>query len=65
VQAASRRFFRKDAAQLTRAEAALLAAVLPSPTRFHAGSPTAYVKRRQAWILGQMNRLERHKGTLP
>jgi monofunctional glycosyltransferase len=59
VQAASRRFFRKDAAALTRADAALLAAVLPSPTRFSAGSPTAYLRQRQAWILGQMNRLER------
>jgi len=54
VQAASRRFFRKDAARLTRAEAALLAAVLPSPKRLRADAPSNYVQRRQAWIQRQM-----------
>jgi monofunctional glycosyltransferase len=54
VQAASRRYFRKDAAGLTRAEAALLAAVLPSPRRFRADAPSAYVRKRQAWIERQM-----------
>ena len=57
VQAASRQFFGKDAARLTRHEAALLAAVLPSPTRFRLANPSAYVRERQAWILGQMQRL--------
>ena len=54
VQAASRRFFRKDAERLTRAEAALLAAVLPAPKRFRADAPSNYVRRRQAWIQRQM-----------
>lgn len=54
VQAASRRYFRKDAARLTRAEAALLAAVLPSPKRLRADAPSNYVRRRQAWIQRQM-----------
>ena len=54
VQAASRRFFRKDAARLTRSEAALLAAVLPAPRRFKADAPSGYVRRRQAWIERQM-----------
>ncbi len=54
VQAASRRFFHKDAARLTRREAALLAAVLPAPTRFRAQAPSRYVQRRQAWIQRQM-----------
>jgi monofunctional biosynthetic peptidoglycan transglycosylase len=57
VQAASREFFGKDAARLTRHEAALLAAVLPSPARFRVAKPSAYVRGRQAWILGQMQRL--------
>jgi monofunctional biosynthetic peptidoglycan transglycosylase len=57
VQAASRQYFGKDAARLTRAEAALLAAVLPSPTRYRVVNPGPYVRQRQAWILGQMNRL--------
>ena len=54
VQAASRRFFRKDAAKLGRSESALLAAVLPAPTRFRVDAPSHYVRRRQAWILRQM-----------
>ncbi len=54
VQAASRRFFRKDAERLTRAEAALLAAVLPAPRRFKAEAPSSYVRRRQDWIERQM-----------
>jgi monofunctional biosynthetic peptidoglycan transglycosylase len=54
VQAASERYFRKDAAKLTRAEAARLAAVLPSPRRYSAAAPGPYVRRRQAWIERQM-----------
>jgi monofunctional biosynthetic peptidoglycan transglycosylase len=59
VQAATRAFFGKDATALTRAESALLAAVLPSPTRYRATNSGPYVRQRQAWILGQMARLER------
>jgi len=54
VQAASHRYFRKDAARLTRAEAALLAAVLPAPKRLRADAPSNHVRRRQAWIQRQM-----------
>jgi monofunctional biosynthetic peptidoglycan transglycosylase len=54
VQAASRRFFKKDAARLTRPEAALLAAVLPAPRRFRVDAPSGYVRQRQAWIQRQM-----------
>jgi monofunctional biosynthetic peptidoglycan transglycosylase len=50
VQAASERYFRKDAAKLTRGEAALLAAVLPAPKRYRVDAPGPYVSRRQAWI---------------
>ncbi len=57
VQAASRRFFGKDASRLTPQEAALLAAVLPNPTRLRVANPSPYVRSRQAWILGQMRRL--------
>jgi monofunctional biosynthetic peptidoglycan transglycosylase len=54
VEAASRRYFHKDAAHLTSGEAALLAAVLPAPNRFKVDAPSNYVRRRQAWILRQM-----------
>jgi monofunctional biosynthetic peptidoglycan transglycosylase len=54
VEAASQYFFRKDAARLTREQAALLAAVLPSPTRYRVVNPGPYVRKRQSWILAQM-----------
>jgi monofunctional biosynthetic peptidoglycan transglycosylase len=54
VQSASRRFFHKDASRLTRADAALLAAVLPAPNRFRPDAPSNYLRRRQAWIERQM-----------
>ena len=57
LEAASRRYFGKPAAALDRHEAALLAAVLPSPLRLRAERPGAYLRGRQAWILAQMARL--------
>ena len=57
VEAASRAYFGKGAARLAPDEAALLAAVLPSPTRYRVVNPGPYVRERQAWIVGQMNRL--------
>jgi monofunctional biosynthetic peptidoglycan transglycosylase len=57
VEAASQRFFDKSARRLSRQEAALLAAVLPNPKRLRVDAPSAYVRSRQAWILGQMSAL--------
>ena len=57
IEAASRRYFGKPAARLTPYEAALLAAVLPSPTRYRVVNPGPYVRERQQWIVGQMGRL--------
>jgi monofunctional biosynthetic peptidoglycan transglycosylase len=57
VQAAARKYFGKDAARLTRREAATLAAVLPNPKRFRVDRPSAYVQRRRDAIMGQMRAL--------
>ena len=57
AQAAARRHFRKDAARLTAAEAARLAAVLPSPRRYDAGRPGPYVQRRANQIQRQMRQM--------
>ena len=57
VEAASQHYFKKSAKQLTQQEAALLAAVLPNPIIFKVSSPSSYVKRKQAWIIKQMNLL--------
>jgi monofunctional biosynthetic peptidoglycan transglycosylase len=55
--AASERYFGKPASALDRREAALLAAVLPSPRRLRAGDPSPYLLSRTAWIQRQVARL--------
>lgn len=57
VEAAAQRYFNKPASRLTMSEAALLAAVLPNPLRFHADAPSAYTRQRQQWIMRQMRQL--------
>jgi monofunctional biosynthetic peptidoglycan transglycosylase len=57
VGAASRRFFGHDASRLSRREAALLAAVLPSPRKMRAHAPGPYTRERARWIEGQMAQL--------
>ena len=57
AEAAARTFFGKPAKRLTPSEAALLAAVLPNPHKFHANAPSEYIRGRQAWILSQMRQL--------
>lgn len=54
AQAASQAYFRKDAAKLSRSEAALLVAVLPSPRKYSVTRPGPYMYKRQGWVLGQM-----------
>jgi monofunctional biosynthetic peptidoglycan transglycosylase len=54
VQAASRRYFGRDADRLTKSQAALLAAVLPAPKRYSVAAPGPYVRKRQRWIERQM-----------
>jgi monofunctional glycosyltransferase len=58
VEAAARRFFGTDASRLSERQAALLAAVLPNPRELRVDRPSAYVRGRQAWVLGQMALLE-------
>jgi monofunctional glycosyltransferase len=57
VGAASEVYFRKRAARLNQYDAALLAAVLPSPKRMRVNAPSNYVRSRQQWILEQMRGL--------
>jgi len=57
VGAASDAFFHVQPSRLSPAQAARLAAVLPSPRRFHADAPSAYVLRRANWIQQQMSQL--------
>ncbi len=54
AEAASTLFFHKKASNLSKGEAALIAAVLPNPIRFSVAKPSGYVLRRQGWIIHQM-----------
>ncbi len=54
VEAAAQRFFNRPARRISRAQGALLAAVLPSPLRLRVDAPSRYVLTRQDWIMRQM-----------
>ena len=58
VQAAAKNYFNKDAKDLTRYEAAMIAACLPNPKRFTVKPLSRYVSFRSTNILQQMNNLE-------
>jgi len=50
AEAAAKHWYKKDAASLTRYEAAAIAAILPSPRRFKATNSSSYINRRKAKI---------------
>ena len=50
VEAAAKHWFRKDAASLTRYEAAGIAAILPNPRKYKASNSSSYINRRKAKI---------------
>lgn len=54
IEAAAQHYFGKHAKDLTRDEAARLAAVVPNPRRFHADKPSPYTQKRIAFIKGRM-----------
>jgi monofunctional biosynthetic peptidoglycan transglycosylase len=54
VEAASQAAFHHSARTLSRREAALLAAVLPSPLKSSASHPSAYIERRVGTIEARM-----------
>lgn len=58
VQAAAKSYFNKDAKNLTRAEAAMIAACLPNPSLYTVKPLTRYVASRSAKLLQQMNNLD-------
>jgi monofunctional biosynthetic peptidoglycan transglycosylase len=62
VQAASKKYFNKNAKDLTRAEAAMIAACLPNPKVYTVKPLSRYVANRYGDILEQMNDLEPDPG---
>jgi monofunctional biosynthetic peptidoglycan transglycosylase len=59
VEAASQAYFNKPAKNLTRREAAMIAATLPNPKRYTIKPVHPHVIGRSGWIMRQMNNLER------
>ena len=57
VGTASLAYYKKSPAKLTKAQAALLAAILPNPNKYSAVKPSGYVRGRQNWIIRQINSL--------
>ena len=58
AQAASRHYFRVDAAQLGPNQAARLAVMLPAPKRFEKNPASAYVAGRSATVAARMSAVE-------
>ena len=58
VEAAANKYFNKTAKNLTRREAAMIAASLPNPKRFTVKPLSSQVAYRSVWIMQQMNNLE-------
>jgi len=57
VQAASEEYFGENASELSRTQAARIAACLPNPRRFNAGNPSGYIQRRSSKILSIMGKI--------
>ncbi len=55
VQAASKYWYRKDAINLNKKDAAGIAAILPNPRKFNATNSSAYINRRKNRIMKHMN----------
>jgi monofunctional biosynthetic peptidoglycan transglycosylase len=55
VEAASQIYFRKSALDLSKSQAALIAASLPSPRKSNPGKPSAYLTKRKLHVIKQMN----------
>ncbi len=58
IQAASQNYFHKDASQISRKQAAMIAACLPNPKKFTVKPLSSFVAQKSNWILLQMHNLE-------
>lgn len=59
AEAVAKAHFQKEAYQLDKNEAALIAASLPNPRKFNSARPSPYMLRRQAKITSLMGKLMR------
>lgn len=61
VEAASQKYFGRSAKDISKSQAALLAAVLPNPRLWNPAKPTKYNLNRQKWIQGRMGSISLRK----
>ena len=54
AEAAANFYWKTSAKNLSRTQAAAIAAVLPNPRKYSANPPGPYVQERIGWIVGQM-----------
>ncbi len=57
AEAASRIWFHTSAAHLSSSQSAMLAAILPSPVKWHVNAPNGRVLRNQEWIVDHMENI--------
>ncbi|PZU87640.1 MAG: monofunctional biosynthetic peptidoglycan transglycosylase [Chryseobacterium sp.] len=57
IEAASQYYYSKPAKDLTKSEAAWIAAVLPNPKKYDPKNPTPYLRKKHGWIMRQMNNI--------
>lgn len=57
AEAVAQAHFKKHAYELTRGQAALIAASLPNPIKFNSGKPSPYLLKRQGQITSLMGKL--------
>ena len=55
VEAAAGYWFNTTASDLSRHQAAAIAAILPNPRNYRASPRTNYIEKRKQWIIRQMN----------
>lgn len=58
IEEAAQNYFGKSAKNLSRQEAAMIAACLPNPKRYKVKPPSTYIILRSLWIMRQMGFLE-------
>lgn len=59
VEAAAQKYYGRSADRLNMSQAAMIAAILPSPQKRNPSNPSSYLNRRQAKILNIMGKIGR------
>ncbi|MGB3209445.1 MAG: monofunctional biosynthetic peptidoglycan transglycosylase [Desulforhopalus sp.] len=58
AEAAARYYYQKNAKNLSRSQAAAIAAILPNPREYSVKPPSPYIQSRIGWIIGQMAQVQ-------